>query len=178
MTAPPGTKQAGAPVASSARRRAGLAVLAITTFVVVTTEMLPVGLLSLIGDDLGVAQSRVGLLVTVYAFTVGLTAAPLTAWTSRWPRKRLFAMVCAVFALGTVLSGLSVNYPMLVAARFLCGTAHGVFWSIVAGYAASLADPGRTGRATSIVFAGNSAALVLGMPLGTALGAAAEQPTS
>jgi predicted MFS family arabinose efflux permease len=31
-------------------------------------------------------------------------------------------------------------------------------------------EPGRAGRATSIVFAGNSAALVLGVPLGTALG--------
>jgi predicted MFS family arabinose efflux permease len=155
---------------SSARRRAGLAVLAITTFVVVTTEVLPVGMLPLISHDLGVARSRVGLLITVYAFTVGLTAAPFTAWTSRWPRKRLFTVVCALFSLGTVLSGLAVNYPMLAVARFLCGTAHGVFWSIVAGYAVALAEPGRTGRATSIVFAGNSAALVLGVPLGTALG--------
>jgi predicted MFS family arabinose efflux permease len=72
-----------------------------------------------------------------------------------------------------VLSGLAVNYPMLAVARFLCGTAHGVFWSIVAGYAVALAEPGRTGRAASIVFAGNSAALVLGVPLGTALGGVA-----
>ncbi|WP_406317489.1 MFS transporter [Streptosporangium sp. NBC_01639] len=173
MTALPGTEQAGPPTASSSRRRVGLAVLAISTFVVVTTELLPVGLLPSISEDLGVTQSRAGLLVTVYAFTVGLTAAPLTAWTSRWPRKRLFIGVCAVFALGTVLSGLAVDYPTLLLARFLCGTAHGVFWSIIAGYAAALAGPGRIGRATSIVFAGNSAALVLGVPLGATLGAAA-----
>ncbi|MGC5022441.1 MFS transporter [Micromonospora sp. DT47] len=128
--------------------------LAITTFVVVTTAMLPVGMLTLISDALRVEQSRVGLLVTVCAFTVGLTAAPLTARTSGWPRKRLFVVVCAVFTLGAVLSGLAVNYPMLVVARFLCGTAHGVFWSIVAGYAAALAEPGRTGRAMAIVSRG------------------------
>ncbi|KEF05905.1 hypothetical protein ADK78_23285 [Kitasatospora aureofaciens] len=157
---------------SPARRRAGLAVLATMTFVVVTTEMLPVGLLTLISDDLGAARSRVGLLVTVYAFTVGLTAAPLTTWTAGWPRKRLFVAVGAVFFLGTVLCGLAVNYPMLAIGRLVCGTAHGVFWSIVAGYAAALAGPEHAGRATSIVFAGNSAALVLGVPLGTALGGA------
>jgi len=173
VTALPDTEQAGASAAASSRRRAGLLVLAISTFVVVTTELLPVGLLPLISDDLRVTQSRAGLLVTVYAFTVGLTAAPLTAWTSRWPRKRLFIGVCAMFTLGTVLSGLAVDYPTLLLARFLCGIAHGVFWSIIAGYAAALADPGRTGRATSIVFAGNSAALVLGVPLGTTLGTAA-----
>ncbi len=146
--------------------------LATTTFVVVTTELLPVGLLTLISDDLQIARSRVGLLVTVYAFTVGLTAAPLTTWTAGWPRKRLFVVVGAVFFLGTVLCGLAVNYPMLAIGRFICGTAHGVFWSIVAGYAAALTGPERAGRATSIVFAGNSAALVLGVPLGTALGGA------
>ncbi|MFH9008723.1 MFS transporter [Streptomyces afghaniensis] len=146
--------------------------LATTTFVVVTTEMLPVGMLTLISDDLEAARSRVGLLVTVYAFTVGLSAAPFTSWTAGWPRKRLFLVVGAVFSLGTVLCGLAVNYPMLAIGRFLCGTAHGVFWSIVAGYAAALAEPGRAGRATSIVFAGNSAALVVGVPLGTVLGGA------
>jgi predicted MFS family arabinose efflux permease len=149
-----------------------LAVLATTTFVVVTTEMLPVGLLTLISHDLEAARSRVGLLVTVYAFTVGLSAAPFTSWTAGWPRKRLFVVVGAVFSLGTVLCGLAVNYPMLAIGRFLCGTAHGVFWSIVAGYAAALAEPGRAGRATSIVFAGNSAALVAGVPMGTVLGGA------
>ncbi|MFJ6843658.1 MFS transporter [Streptomyces griseoluteus] len=146
--------------------------LATSTFVVVTTEMLPVGLLTSISDDVGATRSQVGLLVTVYAFTVGLTATPLTVWTARWPRKRLFVAVGAVFSLGSALSGLAVDYPMLAAGRFLCGIAHGVFWSIVAGYAAALAEPGRAGRATSIVFVGNSAALVLGLPLGTALGGA------
>jgi predicted MFS family arabinose efflux permease len=159
-------------MASHARRRAGLAVLATATFVVVTTEMLPVGLLILISENLETARSRVGLLVTVYAFTVGLTAAPFTTWTAGWPRKRLFIAVGGVFFLGTVLCGLAVDYLMPAIGRFLCGTAHGVFWSIVAGYAAALAGPGRAGRATSLVFAGNSAALVLGVPLGTALGAA------
>ncbi|MDJ0462652.1 MFS transporter [Streptomyces sp. H27-C3] len=170
MSAPLLTDQAGPPTKSLARPWAGLLVLATTIFVVVTTELLPVGLLTPISDDLGVARSRVGLLVTVYAFTVGLTAAPLTHWTAAWPRKRLYMTVSAAFSLGTVLSAAAESYPMLAIGRFLCGMAHGVFWSIVAGYAAALAKPGRSSRTTAIVFAGNSAALVLGVPLGTVLG--------
>ncbi|WP_416956908.1 MFS transporter [Streptomyces sp. Agncl-13] len=167
MSAPLLSDQAGPPTESPARRRNGLLVLATTTFVVVTRELLPVGLLTPIGDDLGVARSRVGLLVTVYAFSVGLTAAPLTHWTAGRPRKHLYLTVSAVFSLGTVLSAAAENYPMLAIGRFLCGMVHGVFWSIVAGYAAA---PGRSGRATAVVFAGNSTALVLGVPLGTVLG--------
>ncbi|MFI6006306.1 MFS transporter [Streptomyces sp. NPDC051366] len=160
MSAPLLTDQAGPPTTSPARRRAGLLVLATTTFVVVTTELLPVGLLTPISNDFGVARSRVGLLVTVYAFTVGLTAAPLNHWTAGWPRKRLYMTVSAVFSLGTVLSAAVESYPILAIGRFLCGMAHGVFWSIVAGYAAALATPGRSGRTTAVVFAGNSTALV------------------
>jgi predicted MFS family arabinose efflux permease len=45
-----------------------------------------------------------------------------------------------------------------------------VFRSAIAPAAARLAPPGQAGRATSLVFVGNSLALVLGVPLGTALG--------
>ncbi|MFJ2819440.1 MFS transporter [Streptomyces sp. NPDC087294] len=172
MNPPPFAEQAGPLPQPPPRHRSGLLVLATTTFVVVTTELLPVGLLTPIGDDLGVTDSRVGLLVTVYAFTVGLTAAPLTHATAGWPRRRLHLTVSAVFSLGTVLCATAPNYPVLAIGRFLCGTVHGVFWSIVAGYAAALAPPGRQARATAVVFAGNSAALVLGVPLGTVLGGA------
>ncbi|MEV6265218.1 MFS transporter [Streptomyces sp. NPDC051784] len=116
-------------------------------------------------------RSRVGLLVTVYAFTVGLTATPLThCWTAAWLRKRLYMTVSTVFSLGTVLSAAAESYPMPAIGRFLCGMAHGVFWSIVAGYAAALAKPGRSSRTTAVVFAGSSTALVLGVPLGNVLG--------
>ncbi|RJQ66882.1 MFS transporter [Pseudonocardiaceae bacterium YIM PH 21723] len=154
------------------RRAAALAVLTVTAFVVVTTELLPVGLLPQISGDLGISDARAGLLVTAYAFTAALTAAPLTALVSRWPRHRVFLAMCGVFVLGTALSGLAVGFPMVAAARLVCGAAHGVFWSIIAGYAAALADPERPGRAAAVVFGGGSTAVVLGVPLGTALGAA------
>jgi predicted MFS family arabinose efflux permease len=48
--------------------------------------------------------------------------------------------------------------------------AHGVFWSAIAPVAARLAPPDQAGRATAMVFLGNSLAIVLGVPLGTALG--------
>jgi predicted MFS family arabinose efflux permease len=45
-----------------------------------------------------------------------------------------------------------------------------VFWSTIAPVAARLVPPDRAGRATALVFLGNSLAIVLGVPLGTALG--------
>ena len=48
---------------------------------------------------------------------------------------------------------------------------HGVFWSVVAQVAAGLVARDRLGRATAAAFAGNSVALVIGVPFVSALGA-------
>ena len=58
-----------------------LAALTAATFLYVTTEMLPVGLLAPIGADLGVSEARVGLLVTAYALVVVVASIPLTYLT-------------------------------------------------------------------------------------------------
>src|SRR5258708_32479748 len=62
------------------------------------------------------------------------------------------------------------GYGVVVGGRVVCGFAHGVLWSVLAPVAARLVPPGGAGRATAVVFTGNSLALVLGAPLATALG--------
>ena len=73
-----------------------LAALTAGTFLYVTTETLPVGLLAPIGSDLGVSEARVGLLVTVYGLVVVVASIPLTYLTRAVPRRVL---------LGTLLTG-------------------------------------------------------------------------
>jgi DHA1 family inner membrane transport protein len=55
-----------------------LIALSLSTFTYVTTETLPIGLLSLIAHDLDSTTSAVGLLVTAYALVVVLASIPLT----------------------------------------------------------------------------------------------------
>lgn len=150
--------------------RGALAVLAASAFVYVTAETLPVGLLPQISQGLSVSEAQVGLLLTTYAALAAITTIPLTALTMRIPRHQLMAVLVAVFAVSQLAAGLSPNFQLLTVSRLFCALAHGVFWSAIAPVAARLAPPGRSGRATSLVFLGNSLALVLGVPLGTALG--------
>ncbi len=161
MTAPPDTP---------GMHRHALAVLAVSAFVYVTAETLPVGLLPQISQGLSVTEARVGLLLTTYAAVAAITTIPLTALTMRIPRRRLMAGLVAVFALSQLAAGLAPTIEILTISRLFCALAHGVFWSIIAPVAARLAPRGQSGRATSLVFLGNSLALVVGMPLGTALG--------
>ncbi len=150
--------------------RPALAVLAASAFVYVSAESLPIGLLPEIAGGLRVSEARVGLLLTSYALVAGVCTIPLTAVTMRIPRKRLVAATVAVLAVSQAAAALAPGFGLLVGARLVCAVAHGVFWSAIAPVAARLAPPGRGGQATALVFLGNSVAIVLGVPLSTALG--------
>ena len=148
-----------------------LFVLAAATFVFVTTETQPVALLSPMAHGLHVSESTLGLLMTAYAAAAALTAIPLTALASRVPRRRLVIATVSVLVGSQALLMLAPSYPVALAARLLGALAHGVFWSVVARVAANLVPPERLGRATAAAFAGNSVALVAGVPLVSAIGA-------
>jgi predicted MFS family arabinose efflux permease len=148
----------------------GLLTLAGAIFVSVTSEFLPTGLLPDMAADLDVSLSTVGYLVTIFAATVVIATTPLAALTRRYSRKSLVVVVLLVIALANTLAGWAPTYEILVGARVLGGLAHGLFWAVVAAYAAHLVPKQQLGRAVAITAAGGSAAFVLGVPLGTALG--------
>ena len=68
------------------RAHLALAALSISTFTFVTTEVLPIGLLTLMADDLHRSRSQVGLLMTGYAVVVVLMSLPLARVTQNIPR--------------------------------------------------------------------------------------------
>ena len=148
----------------------GLFVLSALIFTSVTSEFLPTGLLPDIASDLKVSESQVGLLITLFAATVVVSAAPLTALTRRFPRKHLVITVLFVFIIANVFAALAPTYEWLAAARVLGGLAHGLFWAVVGGYTGYLVPKRQLGRAVAITAGGGTAAFILGVPVGTALG--------
>jgi hypothetical protein len=87
-----------------------LLALAVSTFVYVTTETLPIGLLLPIAADLGVGPSAAGLLVTWYGLVVVAASIPLTQLTRQVPRRPLLSGLLAVFVLATWGSALASSY--------------------------------------------------------------------
>jgi predicted MFS family arabinose efflux permease len=148
----------------------GLIALAAGTFLSVTGEMIPTGLLPEMSTSLGVTESQIGLLVSVFAFTVVLSSTALIHLTRRVPRHALLVAVIVVLGVSTGLGALAPNYELLVATRVLGGLAHGVFWAVVGAYAGHLVPNEQLARAVSVTIAGGTLAFVLGVPLSTALG--------
>lgn len=147
-----------------------LLVIAAAIFVSVTSEFLPTGLLPDIAAEFDVSESKVGFLVTLFAGTVVLTAAPLAILTRNMSRKGLVIAVMFLFLAANVLAGIAPTYEFLAGARILGGLAHGLFWAIMGAYSAHLVPKKQLGRAVAITGSGATVAFILGVPLGTALG--------
>lgn len=149
-----------------------LAVLAVAlgTFLVVTVENLPMGLLTSIGGGLGVSDGAVGLMVTVSGLVAAATAPVLPVLIRRMDRRVVLLGLIGLAVVGNVVTALAPNYPVLIAARLAIGVSIGGFWSLAAGLGVRLVPEAHVARATSLIFFGAMAANVLGVPAGTLIG--------
>ncbi|MBB4932258.1 putative MFS family arabinose efflux permease [Lipingzhangella halophila] len=149
---------------------AALLALATAVFITVLTETLPAGLLPGMSADIGVSESAMGQVVTIYAIGTAVTAIPLAAATAGWRRKRLLLTAMAGFALANTVTAFSTDYALIMAARFVAGVAAGLAWAMLVGYARRMAPEHLQGKAIAIVMVGIPIALSLGVPAGTFIG--------
>ncbi|MGN6445151.1 MFS transporter [Amnibacterium sp.] len=150
----------------------GLGALVLATFVAVTTEIVPVGVLPQLSRAFGTPTAVTGLLVTVYAALVAVLAVPLTRITDRFARKPLLLATIALYSVGNLAIALAPSFALLCAGRAIGGVAHALFFSLSSSYAAALVPARVQGRALAIAAAGASLGYVLGVPLVTSIGAA------
>ncbi|MGW1373384.1 MFS transporter [Streptomyces sp. NPDC002446] len=144
--------------------------LAAATFTVVTSEMLPVGLLTPIGRELHVSDGTAGLTLTVTGLVAAVAAPVLTLLAGRRDRRVVLAALMGTLAAANLLAAYAPNAGVLLAARVLVGLGMGGVWAIAAGLAVRLVPGRRVAWATSLIFSGVAAASVLGVPAGTFLG--------
>ena len=166
-SSPAPASDAASPTSNS---QASILILAVAAFVIVTTEFLMVGLLPALARDLAVSVSTAGQLVTLFAVVVMVFGPPLTAWLAHIERKRLFIAVVLLFAASNALAAVAPNIWVLSLARIVPALALPVFWGTASETAAQMAGPARAGKAVSMVYLGISAAMLLGIPLGTLAG--------
>lgn len=149
-----------------------LLALATTGFISIATETLPAGLLPQIAGELGISHGLAGQMVAIYALGSLLAAIPLTILTNSWPRRRVLLLTVFAFLVFNLITAFSSNLYLIFAARFLAGTAAGLGWSIIGGYARRMVAPHLQGKALAMAMIGTPIALSIGVPLGTWLGSA------
>lgn len=149
-----------------------LAVLAVTLgiFSLVTTEILPIGLLTPIGEDFRITPGTAGLTMTLPGFLAALAAPAVTVAAGRLDRRGLLCALMVVLALADVLAATAQAYWAVLVSRVLVGLVIGAFWAIGSGLAARLVGPEKAGTATAVIFSAVPLGSVLGVPAGTFVG--------
>lgn len=146
--------------------------LTLSAFVFNTSEFMPIGLLTDIAQSFAMTPAEAGVMITVYAWMVGLLSLPLMLFACRMDLRRLLLLTLALFTVGQAGAGIAASFPALLAARIAVACAHSVFWSIAAPLATRLVTREHQPFALSLVAAGSSVAMVFGLPLGRVVGLA------
>ncbi|GAA1730918.1 MFS transporter [Microbacterium paludicola] len=155
-------------------RYAALVAMMVTSFVLVTAEFLPNGVLVELADGLGVTPGQAGQAVTVTALVGFLVAPTIGLMVPRLDRRTLLVWLTVGAAVSNLLVAIAPNLVTVLAARILLGAALSGFWSMSLTVSARIAGPEHLGRAVMFTTAGVSLATVAGVPLGVLLSAFAD----
>lgn len=157
--------------ASAPRSNRRLLPLACGNFLIGTGTFIVAGLLNEIAADLNTSIAAVGQILSGYSLALAF-GAPLLAWlTTRIERHALIAASLLCYGLLHIAAAFMPDYVSLMAVRVVTGFAAAVVTPQSVATAGLLVPPEARGRAITFVFLGFSLSTVVGVPLGTALGA-------
>lgn len=148
----------------------GVLTLVFAAFVFNTTEFVPVALLSTIAESLHVPTTQIGLIMTIYAWTVAVLSLPLTILTRKSERRTLLTWVLVVFIVSHIVTSVAWNFSVLVIGRLGIACAHAIFWSISIPLVVRIAPAGGKSQALSMLATGTAIAMVAGIPFGRVIG--------
>ena len=122
---------------SIARGWSGVSVITASLFVFLTTELMPVGLLTPLSTSMGVSVGAAGLMVTLYGISAGLGVPFIVAWLAR---RGIATLVVAKF-----VPGLSLVVPPVAGALGLRTSSFIIFMAAGAALRRRPTTDGRRG---------------------------------
>jgi predicted MFS family arabinose efflux permease len=143
-----------------------VAMLAFLQFTVILDFMILSPLGAILLRDLGIPTSRFGFVVSVYAFSAGISGLLTAGFADKFDRKKLLLFFYAGFVTGTFLCAVAPTYHFLLLARIVTGLFGGVISSISFAIITDLFPLQVRGRVMGVVQTAFAASQVMGIPLG------------
>lgn len=151
-------------------RRVPVVVLAITLFVVTTSEFQVAAMLTDMASDLHDAPATLGMLVTVYALGMGL-GGPAVAWLLRGlPARQGLVLVLGAYAVTEAVAGTVGSPGPLFVLRAVTGALSGATFGMSLSIGMRLGSKSEQTRSSAVILAGLMAGTLLGLPLSHLVG--------
>ena len=143
-----------------------LALLAFLQFTVILDFMIISPLGAMLMPTLGITPAQFGLVVSVYAFSAGISGLLAAGFADRYDRKKLLLLFYCGFVAGTLLCGVAHSYGFLLFARIITGVFAGVIGSTIFAIITDLFAFQLRGRVMGIIQTAFAASSVIGIPMG------------
>lgn len=145
--------------------------LAMAAFSIGTESFVIAGLLPVIAADLHISLAATGQLVTAYALTYAIGSPILAVLFHDFDRKAVLTLALGCFVAGNLIAAVSSDFIPLMLSRMMMALGAGLCIPTANAVAVAMATPERRGRAVALVTSGLTMATVLGLPMGTLVGA-------
>ncbi|WP_338763320.1 MFS transporter [Massilia sp. METH4] len=162
---------AALPAAGTPAAWGGVFALALGAFVLVSSEFMPVSLLTPVATDLHVSEGQAGLSIAVSGAFALVTSLFISSLAGELDRKLLLLALTLLMIVSASIAAFAPNYASFMIGRAFIGVAIGGFWSMSAATAMRLVPLDKVPKALAIVNGGNALATVIAAPLGSFLGA-------
>ncbi|MGQ2903323.1 MAG: MFS transporter [Neoaquamicrobium sediminum] len=146
--------------------------LTVGSFALISSELLPMAVLTPMSADLGVTEGAAGQAVTLTALFAGIAAPTVALIVGRVDRKLINLTLCALVVASNIAVSITSEFSVLLAARMLLGIAIGGFFALAGATVVRVVTIEDMGKGMSIVFMGLSAGLVVAPALATLIGEA------
>ncbi len=144
-----------------------LLVFSASSQIMIITPILPQ-----IGEELGIAESRLGTLVSAYAIMVGFFAIVAGPVSDKIGRRRILLLGTAIMTGALLMHYFVVGYYSFLAVRLGAGCAGGILSGSAVSYIGDFFPYHRRGWATGWVMSGMAFGQIAGIPLGIVLAGA------
>lgn len=140
--------------------------MAVGAFAGATEGFIVGSLLPVVSGEMAVTIGQAGWAVFGYALAYGVGTPILVTLLAGVERRKLLVGAELAFAACAILISLAPHFAWLLAARIAMALGAGLYTGVSTATAVALAPPEKRGRAIGIVVAGQSLAVLVGVPLG------------
>ncbi|WP_242243724.1 MFS transporter [Bacillus cereus group sp. BfR-BA-01309] len=146
--------------------------LAFLGFLAGTAEYVIAGILDQVADSTHVSLAAAGQLITIFSIGFAFGTPIFMMIAAKMERRKLLILSLVLIIIGSVMTVVLPGFSLLIISRIVLAIGAGVFVITAMTVSSNLVPPERQGGAIATIFAGFSASLILGIPIGRVIAAA------